>query len=177
MSCVKIWHRHHLGRGFTGCIGKWRNGAAKHYSLKGKNHPERLCQFQNASVHKNGLADGGTIAIECYGDSTMGSTSLNSTVQNPVNPPAVFQRTMDLLFGTGKASITNKAIRGTALFSMLAGTDGSGSTFEAKMQVTTASVIYCNHAQNDCNSLLRTVSHYKNDLVTFVNIVRSTEKL
>ncbi|MGR5932017.1 SGNH/GDSL hydrolase family protein [Enterobacter asburiae] len=146
-------------------------------ALKEKTTQNDYASFKNASVHKNGLADGGTIAIECYGDSTMwGSTSLNSTVQNPVNPPAVFQRTMDLLFGTGKASITNKAIRGTALFSMLAGTDGSGSTFEAKMQVTTASVIYCNHAQNDCNSLLRTVSQYKNDLVTFVNIVRKYGK-
>ena len=44
------------------------------------------------------------------------------------------------------------------------------------MPVTTASVIYCNHAQNDCNSLLRTVSQYKNDLVTFVNIVRKYGK-
>ena len=146
-------------------------------ALKEKTTQNDYASFKNASVHKNALADGGTIAIECYGDSTMwGSTSLNSTVQNPVNPPAVFQRTMDLLFGTGKASITNKAIRGTALFSMLAGTDGSGSTFEAKMQVTTASVIYCNHAQNDCNSFLRTVSQYKADLITFVNTVRKYGK-
>lgn len=133
--------------------------------------------YNDASIYKNSLADGGTVSIECYGDSTMwGSTPLNSTVQNPVNPPAVFQRTMDLLFGTGKVSVTNKAIRGTALFSMLAGTDGSGSTFEAKMQATTASLIYCNHAQNDCNSFLRTVDQYKDDLITFVNIVRKYGK-
>lgn len=133
--------------------------------------------YDDVSVYKNKIADGIHVDIECYGDSTMwGSTSLNSTVQNPVNPPAVFQRTMDTLFGTGVASITNKARPGTALFSMLNGTDGSGSTFEQKMSTTTASVIYCNHAQNDCNSFLRTVDQYRDDLITFVNTVRKYGK-
>jgi len=134
--------------------------------------------FSDASRYKNSLEDGGTVNIACFGDSTMwGSTSLNSTVQNAVNPPAILQRTLDLLFGAGKATVTNNAIRGTALFSMLAGTDGSGSTFEAKMQTSTASLVYCNHAQNDCNSLLRTVLQYKADLVTFVNICRKYGKV
>jgi len=134
--------------------------------------------FSDAAHYKNSLEDGGTVNIACFGDSTMwGSTSLNSTVQNAVNPPAILQRTLDLLFGAGKATVTNNAIRGTALFSMLAGTDGSGSTFEAKMQTSTANLVYCNHAQNDCNSLLRTVLQYKADLVTFVNICRKYGKV
>lgn len=133
--------------------------------------------YNDAAVYKNKLADGVHVDIECYGDSTMwGSTSLNSTVQNPINPPAVFQRTMDILFGTGLAGITNKARPGTALYAMLAGTDGSGSTFEQKMSTSTANLIYCNHAQNDCNSFLRTVDQYRDDLVTFVKIVRKYGK-
>lgn len=134
--------------------------------------------FSDAAHYKNSLEDGGTVNIACFGDSTMwGSTSLNSTVQNTVNPPAILQRTLDLLYGSGKATVTNNAIAGTALFSMLAGTDGSGSTFEAKMQTSTANIVYCNHAQNDCNSLLRTVLQYKADLVTFVNICRKYGKV
>lgn len=134
--------------------------------------------FSDAAHYKNSLEDGGTVNIACFGDSTMwGSTSLNSTVQNTVNPPAILQRTLDLLYGSGKATVTNNAIPGTALFSMLAGTDGSGSTFEAKMQTSTANIVYCNHAQNDCNSLLRTVLQYKADLVTFVNICRKYGKV
>lgn len=134
--------------------------------------------FSDAAHYKNSLEDGGTVNIACFGGSTMwGSTSLNSTVQNTVNPPAILQRTLDLLYGSGKATVTNNAIPGTALFSMLAGTDGSGSTFEAKMQTSTANIVYCNHAQNDCNSLLRTVLQYKADLVTFVNICRKYGKV
>ena|GEM_PF-1914457 len=133
--------------------------------------------LDDASRFKNILADGGTVGIDCFGDSTMwGSTSLNSTVQNTTNPPAVLQRTLDLLYGSGKTEVTNRALPGTALFSMLAGTDGSGSTFDSKMSTTTASVIYSNHAQNDCNSMLRTVEQFKADLVTFVNTVRKYNK-
>jgi hypothetical protein len=40
-------------------------------ALKEKTTQNDYASFKNASVHKNGLADGGTIAIECYGDSTM----------------------------------------------------------------------------------------------------------
>lgn len=131
-----------------------------------------------AAIYKNKLADGGTVKIQCFGDSTMwGSTSLNSTVQNTVNPPAILQRTLDLLYGTGRVVVQNMAKPGTALFSMLAGTDGSGKTFEQRVIEGGADVIYCNHAQNDCNSFLRTVEQYRADLVTMVNIVRKYNKV
>jgi len=125
----------------------------------------------NASIIKNRLADGQVISFDLRGDSTFwGSESLNSTVKNPVNPAVVMQRTLELLYGSGKAIVTNNAIPGSALFAMLL-------TFEAAMEESTADVVLCNHAQNDCNSFIRTVEQYKADLITFVNIVRKYNKI
>lgn len=127
--------------------------------------------YLNASIIKNRLADGQVISFDLRGDSTAwGSTSLNSTVKNPVNPAVVMQRTLELIYGSGKATVTNNAIPGSALFSML-------TTFDAAMQTSTANVVLCNHAQNDCNSLLRTTEQYKADLITFVDIVRKYNKI
>lgn len=131
-----------------------------------------------AATLKNRLADGGNLKIECYGDSTMyGSTANDTTVQNPVNMPAILQVTMNQIYGGGRVTVLNKAIPGTALVAMIAGTDGSGSTFDEKMKNSDADIVYCNHAQNDCNSFWRNAEEFKGDVVTFVNTVRKYGKV
>lgn len=133
---------------------------------------------QRCSHAANKLADGGNLKIECYGDSTMyGSTANDTTVQNPVNMPGILQVTMNQIYGGGRVTVLNKAIPGTALVAMIAGTDGSGSTFDEKMKNSDADIVYCNHAQNDCNSFWRNAEEFKGDVVTFVNTVRKYGKV
>lgn len=134
--------------------------------------------YLNTSIIKNQLADGENIIFELFGDSTMwGSTAKNSLVKNPINPPDVLQQTFDLVYGPEKAMVINAARPGTSLFSLLRGSDGGMGTYEDRLKKSSADVIICNHGQNDCNSFVRTVEQYKEDLINFVTITRKHNKI
>ena len=125
----------------------------------------------------NLLADGNTLIIECFGDSTMwGSIPGATTTQDPKNSVAELQTTLNLFF-PGKATVRNKAIPGTNLESLLNGTDGGPGTFDARMAASDALVIYSNHCLNDCNSYQSDEKEYKDNLYKWVNIVRKYNKI
>lgn len=122
------------------------------------------------------LQAGTARTIAFFGDSTMwGSSVADTAVQVATTPPAAFEAFVDLYHGNSACAVTNNAIGGTSAKQMIAGTDGSGSTFAAKMAVTTASVIYCNHALNDAVGG-STPAEYEAALVAFVTTCRTYGK-
>lgn len=132
---------------------------------------------QRCTHAANLLADGSAVIIECYGDSTMwGSIPGATTTQDPKNSPAELQTTLNLLF-PGLATVRNKALPGTTLKKLLAGTDGGIGTFDERMAASDALIIYCNHCLNDCNSYQSDEKEYKDNLYKFVNIVRKHNKI
>ncbi|MES9310997.1 hypothetical protein ABER31_12525, partial [Cutibacterium acnes] len=105
--------------------------------------------YRKASYYASQLAAGTPVVIDCHGDSTMwGATTINVAVQDPNNQPAVLSTTLTNLYGMAN-TVNNRGISGTTMAQMLAGTDGSGSTFEAKMASSSANIVYCNHCIND----------------------------
>lgn len=132
---------------------------------------------QRCTHAANLLADGNSVIVECYGDSTMwGSIPGATTTQDPKNSPAELQTTLNLLF-PALATVRNKALPGTTLHNLLLGLDGGGGTFESRIAASNALVIYCNHCLNDCNSLQSDEVQYKNDLYEFVKVVRKYNKI
>ncbi|MCV5104493.1 phage tailspike protein [Escherichia coli] len=132
---------------------------------------------QRCSYAANLLADGNTLIIECFGDSTMwGSIPGATTSQDPKNSPSELQTTLNLLF-PGLVEVRNKAIPGTTLKKLLNGTDGGPGTFDSRMAASDALVIYCNHCLNDCNSYQSDEKEYKDNLYNWVNIVRKYNKI
>lgn len=132
---------------------------------------------QRCTHAANLLADGTAIIVECYGDSTMwGSIPGATTTQDPKNSVAELQTTLNLLF-PGLCTTRNKAIPGTTLKKLLAGTDGGVGTFDERMAASDALVIYCNHCLNDCNSYQSDEREYKDNLYKFVNTVRKYNKI
>lgn len=135
-----------------------------------------LATTKRAADIKKALAAGASLNIACFGDSTMwGATVGNLGVQDPNNPPKVLGETLRLLY-TGTLTVSNNAISGTTLAQMLAGTDGSGSTFAAKIAVSTASVIYCNHCIND-SQLDEPIEQYRINLGIFIDLCRKYSKV
>lgn len=122
------------------------------------------------------LGSGGSFVIDCYGDSTMwGATPGNTGVQNTFNPPAVLRTTITNLYGV-TLTVNNLGISGTTIAQMLAGTDGSGSTFAAKMSSTAATLIYCNHGIND-SQLDNDIHQYRLNVIEFVRLCRLNNKV
>lgn len=122
------------------------------------------------------LEDGIAFTIDAHGDSTMkGVTSGNISVQNPFNPPAVLKETLNNLYGL-LLTVNNLGISGTTMAQMLAGTDGSGSTFADKMGSTAAKLIYCNHCIND-SQLDNDIHQYRLNVIEFVRICRLNDKV
>lgn len=122
------------------------------------------------------LGAGGSFSIDCFGDSTMwGATALNLSVQNAFNPPAVLKTTLTNLFGV-TLTVNNFGISGTTLAQMLAGTDGSGSTFASKIAATSATLIYCNHGIND-SQLDNDIHQYRLNVIEFVRLCRLYNKV
>ncbi|HCP8641087.1 TPA: hypothetical protein OF523_000665 [Escherichia coli] len=122
------------------------------------------------------LSAGGTFVIDCYGDSTMwGATAGDLGTQNIYNPPAVLKTTITNLYGV-TLTVNNFGISGTTIAQMLAGTDGSGSTFAAKMSSTAATLIYCNHCIND-SQLDNDIHQYRLNLMEFVRLCRLYNKV
>lgn len=136
-------------------------------------------QLTGPSIAKQ-LADGWSPVFACYGDSTMwGATVGNLTTQSPNNPPAMLAAALNLLYG-GIYTVNNRGISGTTLYDMLRGTDGSGSTFEAKIITggvdAAANVIICNHGIND-SQLNKHIDQYSDDLITFIKLCRTNGKI
>lgn len=158
------------------------NGAATTESVTALSDSFTADQFQNynrAAEYAKLLQDSGGSApfsIDCFGDSTMwGATSNNVGVQDPNNPPVVLKNTIAGLYGS-VLTVNNRGISGTTMAQMLAGTDGSGSTFESKISTTAASVIYCNHAIND-SQLNNNIHQYRLNVLEFVRICRKYGKV
>lgn len=122
------------------------------------------------------LGAGVAFPIDALGDSAMkGVTSGNISVQNPFNPPAVLKETISNLYGLS-LTVNNLGISGTTMAEMLAGTDGSGSTFADKMGSTAAKLIYCNHCIND-SQLDNDIHQYRLNVIEFVSICRINDKV
>lgn len=118
--------------------------------------------------------------ISAFGDSVMrGMQPPALTSQSPSNPPAELALALNKLYG-GTYTVNNRGISGTTLRQMLAGTDGSGSTFESKISAGGAdqnsAVIYCNHGINDSAQNL-SIDQYRADLITFVRLCRDKGKV
>ena len=147
-------------------------------NIDGKIEKNEVYLYKNAAIVNNQLTDENSAIFACFGDSTMwGSTANDSLVKNPINPSDVLQQTFNLIFGSGKTVVKNEARPGTSLFSLLRGADGGAGTYEDRLLKTNASVVYCNHCQNDCNSFNRTTEEYKEDLITFIKITRKHNKI
>lgn len=122
------------------------------------------------------LGAGSTFSIDCFGDSTMwGATPGNTGVQNTFNPPAVLRTTITNLYGA-TLTVNNMGISGTTMAQMLAGTDGSGSTFATKVASTAATLIYCNHCIND-SQLNNDIHQYRLNVIEFVRLCRLNNKV
>lgn len=130
--------------------------------------------IQKCAYWANELRKGVSVPTAFFGDSTFwGATVGDLATQNPNNPPASFAQAINLLYGVS-ISATNFGISGSTLRGMISGTDGSGSTFEAKIsggnvQASAAAIIYCNHGIND-SQLDLPIDQYRQDLLTFVDL-------
>ncbi|MFD2056545.1 SGNH/GDSL hydrolase family protein [Mesorhizobium calcicola] len=125
--------------------------------------------------------NGVPVEIECFGDSTMVGYDPNVLVSPFITaePPTYKLETFlkDYFFSTA-ITVTNRAVSGSRSSQMLDGTDGSGSTLAAKMAVSTADIVYCNHGINDAqNSQPTPPEIYRANLESFVNICRTNGKV
>lgn len=133
-------------------------------------------KYNKASELAKLLSSGTSFAIDCYGDSTMwGATAGELGTQNTFNPPAVLKTTITNLYGVSP-TVNNLGISGTTIEQMLAGTDGSGSTFASKVASTSSSMIYCNHCIND-SQLDNDIHQYRLNLIEFVRLCRLYNKV
>jgi len=99
--------------------------------------------------------------------------------QDPNNPPSKLQLALNLVYGLS-IPVNNRAISGSNLRGMMAGTDGSGSTFESKISTggidQNTTVIICNHGINNSQDNL-SIDQYRADLVEFVRLCRINGKV
>lgn len=125
----------------------------------------------------NMLADGQSVVIDCYGDSTMwGSTPGDTSKQNIINPPSSLHQALHLLY-PNQVKVNNKAIPGTTIRNLISGHDGGPGPYEGRISKSDAILVYCNHCLNDCNSLQSDEIQYKADLITFIDITRKYKKI
>lgn len=124
------------------------------------------------------LFAGTSVVADCFGDSTMwGADPSNLGAQVSTTSPQALQNFVNLYYGNSSFTVNNRAISGTTATQMIAGTDGSGTTFEVKMSSSSSSVVYCNHGVNDATGTSQTsITDYKKALVTFVTICRKYNK-
>lgn len=140
-----------------------------------------LKPHQTAAQVAKTFRSGSRPVISCYGDSTMWGAKVGDLLNQDVNnPPARLATALYLVYGGDGFTVNNRAISGTTLRQMLAGTDGSGSTFISKISVggvdAATKIIYCNHCIND-SQLNGDVDQYREDLIYFVNSCRSNNKV
>lgn len=125
------------------------------------------------------LQAGTTVTIACFGDSTMYGSNPGGAGQVATPPPVMLENTLNAFFGNSAAVVTNNALGGTTINQMLAGTDGSGSTFATKMASSGATIVFCNHGVNDAyghTPYTTTPAQYRANLLTFIQIVRQYSK-
>jgi len=124
------------------------------------------------------LSDGQNITIACTGDSTMygylvgGSTA---QTQDPNNPPLSLKRTLSHVYGGYTGTVINAAVSGNNMDDLMK----TVPSFESRVatgDLSTASVIYCNHAINNCQSNL-SINEFKQNYFDFVSIVRRYGKV
>lgn len=137
--------------------------------------PLRSNELSAASIAR-AIANGTAQKCSCYGDSTMYGYKVGMplpTDQVATPPTAAFQSIMSEL--QLPLTIYNRAISSTTLQSMIDGTDGSGSTFAAKVNVGgvdhDANIVYCNHAVNDAKAN-SDIKVYRENLITFITLCR-----
>ncbi|AID29261.1 hypothetical protein MCHK_1436 [Mesorhizobium huakuii 7653R] len=125
--------------------------------------------------------NGSAVSIECFGDSTQLGVDplvLSSPYLAALPAPQKLQLFLRDYYSNNNITVTNRAVSGTLSTQMLDGTDGSGSTFAAKMAVSSAQVVYCNHGINDCQNGTPTPPlTYRSNLLQFVNICRANGKI
>lgn len=121
------------------------------------------------------LYDGTAVAIDCFGDSTMWGDNGGTGVQSPTTQPSRLQFFLRAYYANSAATVSNRGISGTDTAQMLAGTDGSGLTFEARISATSASVVYCNHCINDVN-VGRSGTAFKANWLRIIQIIRKYGK-
>lgn len=116
------------------------------------------------------------ISIEVFGDSTgWGATVGDLTTKSASNSPDVLQATLREYYGNEAVTVTNSALSGTRLSTMLAGTDGSGHTFEYRVQHSAADIIVVTHGINTVGEG-ETAAAFKSQLKEVCNIVRQAGK-
>lgn len=138
--------------------------------------PSRKPRIQD---YVNSMFLGGTVGIDCFGTSIMHGH--DST--NPVSPflvatpaPAQLQAVLRGFFGNTNITVVNRGVDGSNSSTMLAGTDGSGSTFAAKIAATSSQIIQVEHCLNDCQSSIA-VATYRSNLLQIIDICRSNGKI
>lgn len=132
----------------------------------------------NLQLLVTNLSAGTADMAACFGDSTMwGADPANLAVQVATPPPQQLQNLVNNYFANTALTIQNNAISGTTATQMVAGTDGSGSTFAAKMAISSARVVYCNHGVNDAFGPNATsLVAYRTALLSFINSCRLFSK-
>ncbi len=124
------------------------------------------------------LAAGTARTVAFFGDSTMwGADPANLSGQVSVPPPAAAANLINNYHGNAAMTAQNNAVPGATLTQMIAGTDGSGSTFAAKMAASSVPVVVCNHGINDAfGPNATTLAQYRAALLSFVYTCRLTGK-
>lgn len=139
--------------------------------------------YSRAAEWAKVMADGGqvggrAIGFAYCGDSTVyGATVGDLATQNPYNAPASFAKGLNLLYGIAP-NVHNFGISGTTMKQFLEGTDGSGTTYEAKLQSTAWNaydVVLCNHCIND-SQLNNNIHEYRLNVIKFVQLTRKYNK-
>ncbi len=127
---------------------------------------------------EQGVIDENELNIDCLGDSTMwGSLPFNTTTQDPQNSPVSLGSALRLIYPSSTINVTNGAYPGTTLDKLLTGTDGGFGTYEYRLSVSDADIVYCNHCLNDCNSYQSDIEKYRSNLIYFVLLTRSSGKV
>lgn len=150
--------------------------------LAGGLYAKEIYQSQarkKAATIGDSILNGNSPTIATYGDSTFwGATPGDLPTQDP-NYPAASLVSLILNLTGETIVVQNRAISGTTLRQMLAGTDGSGSTYEDKIKPggidEDISLVYCNHAIND--NTTNDIGQYKADLTEFVTLTRRYDKV
>ena len=139
--------------------------------------------YNRAAEWAKVMADGGqvggrAIGFAYCGDSTVyGATVGDLATPNPYNAPASFAKGLNHLYGIAP-NVHNFGISGTTMKQFLEGTDGSGTTYEAKLQSTdwnAYDVVLCNHCIND-SQLNNNIHEYRLNVIKFVQLTRKYNK-